>query len=52
MNYLIIYEGKAFYTNWYEHENHYQPGMIVINLLSHEFSDDGISFEPIEQDHL
>lgn len=52
MNYLILHEGKAFYTNWYDFENNYVPGMVVFNLLSNEYTTDGTTWKPIEQDHL
>lgn len=52
MNYLIIYKKESFYTNWYDFENNYQKGMIVINLLLDQISFDGITFHEIIQDHL
>lgn len=52
MNYLIIYQGKAFYTNWYDYENNYVLGMIVINLFTVKISFDGKTWNEIEEDHL
>lgn len=52
MNYLILIEGEAFYTNWYDFENNYVPGMVVFNLLTHQYTTDGAFWEDIEQDHL
>lgn len=52
MEYIIIHKGKVNYTNWYNFDNNYVPGMIVINFLSDEFTTDGKVWEKIEEDHL
>lgn len=53
--YLIYYksaEYPCYYTHWYDYENNYEPGMIVIDLLNHKFTDDGIAWKEIEEDRL
>lgn len=60
MKYLIIAtdpmtgEQSAFYTDWFQAENHFNPdvGMIVIDLMQHLVTFDGYSWQDIEQDHL
>lgn len=52
MNYLIYYEGKAFYTNWFDADNNFRDDMIVFDLLKRVYTDDGINWYTIEQDHL
>ena len=54
MQYLIIPPGpeKPFYTNWFEPENHFSAGMLVIDLLWDHFTDDGVNWLPIQFDHL
>lgn len=52
MEYLILHEGKAFFTKWFQYENHYVKGMIVFNLVTCEYTTDGIIWKTIEWDHL
>lgn len=52
MNYTIIFEGKVAYTDWFESENNYVKGMIVINNYRHSYTTDGIVWADIECDHL
>lgn len=58
MKYLIIYtdpttgEQVAFFTDWYQCENHYQPGMIVIDRTQHLVTFDGETWQDIDEDHL
>ncbi len=52
MNYLILRDGEAFYTNWFDYENNYNDGMVVFNLLTDTYTTDGINWKEIEQDHL
>lgn len=52
MNYLIYHDNTAFYTNWFDAENNYVAGMVVFNLLSGKFTEDGINWKDITQDHL
>lgn len=53
MRYLIITQDKkSFITKWFEYENHYQEGMIVIDGELGKISFDGVSWEDIEEDHL
>jgi hypothetical protein len=52
MNYLIFYNGEAFYTSWFDQKNNYMDGMVVFNLLTDSFTTDGIIWEQIKQDHL
>lgn len=57
MRYLIIttdQDGKqiAFLTNYYEFENHYTPGMVVIDSAKAKVSFDGQTWEEIQEDHF
>jgi len=52
MNYLIIYMNRAFYTNWFDAENNFMEGMIIVNQLTGKISFDGIEWNEITQDHL
>lgn len=61
MKYLIIIknhpesgERMAFYTDWFDAENHFNPdvGMIAIDLTQHLVTFDGETWQDIEQDHL
>lgn len=51
--YLIIQNDiPPFYTNYYEYDNHYQKGMTVINLLANKYTNNGIDWFNINEDHL
>lgn len=50
--YLIYHDQKAFYTDWFEFENHYLPGMVVFDLMRAMFTNDGNQWQDITQDHL
>lgn len=58
MKYLIIYEDPttgekgAFLTQWYQYENHYQPGMMVIDRTQGIITFDGEIWQDIEKDSL
>ncbi len=58
MRYLIICidpetgKRKAFFTQWYRYENHYIPGMIVIDRIHSSVTFDGTTWEYIETDNL
>lgn len=52
MQYLIIHEGKPFLTKWFDTENNYVQGMIVYDLYFWKWTNDGIFWAEIEQDHL
>lgn len=57
MRYLIITKdqnGKqvAFLTKYYEFENHYTPGMIVLDGNTQKISFDGQTWEEVQEDHL
>lgn len=52
MNYLILHDGKSFYTNWYSYDNNYVDGMIVFDFRNSQYTTDGIKWLPIEEDHL
>ena len=53
MIYLIIpKETNPFLTEWYEYENNYTKGMVIIDFHSLTYSKDGINFYSIETDHL
>ena len=52
MNYLIVYNGEAFYTNWFDKENNYVKGMVVVNLLSHQYTINGGDWFEVQEDSL
>ncbi len=52
MQYLIIHEGKIFYTKFYSHENCYVEGMVVIDLVNHVYTSNGKEWVDIGFDHL
>lgn len=58
MKYLIIHtdpttgEQCAFFTHWYQYENHYQPGMIVVDRTQGLITFDGETWQDIEEDSL
>ena len=55
MTYLIITKDKkAFYTNWFDFENFYNPDVMycIIHMLKGEITFDGQNWELIEEDHL
>ncbi len=57
MRYLIITKDQddkqiAFLTNYYDYENHYKPGMIVIDSSRASVSFDGQTWEEVQEDHL
>lgn len=52
MNYLILINGDAFYTNWFDVENNYIDGMVVFNILSDSFTTDGQTWKEINEDSL
>ena len=55
MNYLITYHLNRyppFFTNEYDFENHYMPGMTVYDLLQKKYSTDGLNWMDIDLDDL
>lgn len=58
MKYLIIHtdpttgEQCAFFTHWYQYENHFQPGMIVVDRTQGLITFDGETWQDIEEDSL
>jgi len=60
MKYLVITqdpctgERSAFYTNWFDVENNYNPdfNMIVIDRTRHLITFDGEKWQDIEEDSL
>lgn len=60
MKYLVIIidpatgEKSAFYTDWFQAENHFNPevGMVVIDQTQHLVTFDGETWQDIEDDHL
>ena len=55
MTYLIITKDKkAFFTDWFDFENFYNPDVMycIINMLNGEITFDGQNWELIEEDHL
>lgn len=60
MKYLVIAtnpitgEQEAFYTDWFQADNHFNPDgdMVVIDLIHHLVTFDGETWQDIEQDQL
>lgn len=53
MNYLILHEKSAFYTNWYDRDNNYIDGMVIFNLNTDLYTlDGGLTWLNILEDHL
>ena len=53
MRYLIIVSNSfAFYTDWYDYENDYISGMVVVDRVKHVISFDGQAWKEIQEDHL
>lgn len=52
MQYLIYFNKKAVYTNWFSVENTYCEGMIVFDLFQRVYTVDGKEWRAIEEDHL
>ena len=60
MKYLVIAtnpitgEQEAFYTDWFQAENHFNPevDMVLIDLIHHLVTFDGETWQDIEQDQL
>ena len=58
MRYLVITisdiagNKDVFFTEWFEPENHFVPGMVVIDTHKNIFTDDGQVWQEIEFDHL
>lgn len=58
MKYLITYIDngvqKAFYTNWFDVENNFNPdvGMVVFDLINDKYMVNTLSWNDILEDHL
>lgn len=53
MSYLIITpDHHAFLTNWFDVDNHYSPGMIVIKLWAQVYTADGVTWQELKEDSL
>ena len=50
MNYLIIHDGVPFYTNWFDTDNNFVDGMVVINLIRGMYTKNGYHWFEIEED--
>jgi hypothetical protein len=51
MEYLVIFENKAFYTNYFDKDK-YQVGMTVFNMWEDVFTTDGKTWNEIDIDTL
>ncbi len=51
---LVTGERSAFYTDWFQADNHFNPDadMVVIDQTHHLVTFDGETWQDIEQDHL
>ena len=55
MRYIVICKDKsAFYTNWWESEDHWNGDTIhcVIDTVRDQVTFDGVNWEEIDEDHL
>lgn len=60
MRYLVTYTNtdngtqEAFYTNWFDVENNYDPdtGMMVFDLAEHKYMVNSLGWVDIKEDHL
>lgn len=57
MRYLIYYkkngpDERCFFTNYYSYENTHLPGMLVIDLEKQLFTENGTTWNPINEDVL
>lgn len=53
MQYLIITKlYPPFYTKWFDKENHFVDGMLVIDLFIGSYTTDGENWHTIQMDHL
>lgn len=53
MYFVVCKDNSAFYTNWYQFENHWNDGIhCVINIGAFKITFDGETWEDIETDHL
>lgn len=58
MKYLITYIDngvqKAFYTNWFDVENNFNPdvGMVVFDLINDKYMVNTLGWNDILEDHL
>lgn len=52
MKYIIIHEGRAFLTNYFDKENLYVDGMFVINTKDRTYTNDGTIWHELEEDSL
>ena len=54
MKYLVCYTGNkdAFFTNWFDAENHFVDGMVVFNVHQYVYTTDGTTWLPIKEDML
>lgn len=51
MKYLIIDNGEAFFTHWFDID-YVREGMIVVDLINDLISFDGFTWIQIEEDSL
>ena len=53
MRYLVYVPGtEPFFTNWFEHENHFVDGMVVFDTTCDKYTIDGQNWFEIEHDKL
>ena len=51
MRYLIICD-TVYYTKYYDYDNNYCEGMVIVDTLKQLFTTNGIDWLAIELDHL
>jgi hypothetical protein len=52
MRYLIVSDQEVFYTEWFESENNFVDGMIVIDLATDKYMIEEGLWREIQEDHL
>jgi len=53
MQYIIITPGHApFFTKWFDKENNFIDGMIVIDAIIGSYTTDGENWHTMQIDHL
>ena len=53
MRYLITTKNNTpFITKWFEPENHFNPDMVVYDLVLNKFTTDGVNWHEITIDKL
>jgi len=52
MRYLVIINNEVFYTEWFDEENFFSEGMIIIDLATDQYMRMPGKWRSITEDHL